>query len=106
MFNAYALNIKTNEKIQIGEYISEKSAWWDIGQNLEWDEGDNPEDWRFSVEEAPQIKCPNCGSTAQVKLTWEERFGEKDTKYTKEFKCGCGCTFEAIYKLSELKILK
>lgn len=51
------------------------------------------------------IRCPYCGSTAQVKLTWEERFGEKDLQHTKEFECGCGCVFEAIYTVSSIKIL-
>lgn len=50
MFNVYAINIKTNEKIKIGEYTSEKYAWWDIAHNLEWDENDNQKDWSFCVE--------------------------------------------------------
>jgi hypothetical protein len=32
------------------------------------------------------IKCPNCGSTAQVRLIL--------VKYDRdEYKCGCGCRF-------------
>lgn len=32
------------------------------------------------------IKCPNCGSTAQVRMTL--------VKYDREeYKCGCGCHF-------------
>ena len=32
------------------------------------------------------IKCPNCGSTAQVRMTL--------IKYDREeYKCGCGCHF-------------
>lgn len=32
------------------------------------------------------MKCPNCGSTAQVKLV--------RVKYDRdEYKCGCGCEF-------------
>ena len=39
-----------------------------------------------------QIKCPNCGSTAQVKLVRED-CSSYDTKKTKEYVCGCGCRF-------------
>lgn len=51
------------------------------------------------------IRCPYCGSTAQVKLTWEEPFAEKDTEHIREFECGCGCVFEATYTVSNIKIL-
>ena len=52
-----------------------------------------------------RIKCPNCGSTAQVDLVWEDR-SSYDTKKTKEFICGCGCNFEVIFKAVEVNILK
>ena len=37
------------------------------------------------------IKCPNCGSTAQVKedLFWRKMFDNTVHHYN----CGCGCTF-------------
>lgn len=39
-------------------------------------------------------KCPNCGSTAQVK-----KIGCSDTRehFIERFECGCGCQFDAIY---------
>ena len=51
------------------------------------------------------IKCPHCGSTAQIELVWEDRDSYSTTK-TKEYECGCGCHFEAIFTLTETKILK
>ena len=52
-----------------------------------------------------RIKCPNCGSTAQVELVWEDR-SSYSTKKTKEFICGCGCNFEVIFEAVEVNILK
>lgn len=38
------------------------------------------------------IKCPNCGSTAQVKKNIP--FTDKDGNYiNQEYYCGCGCYF-------------
>ena len=52
-----------------------------------------------------KIKCPNCGSTAQVELVWEDR-DSYSTKKTKEYICGCGCRFEVIFEAKEVNILK
>ena len=53
------------------------------------------------------IKCPICGSTAQVKLTnyfnWECRGSCGITEY---YKCGCGCTFNRKYQLYDIEIEK
>lgn len=51
-----------------------------------------------------RIKCPRCGSTAQVRLMWEDR-NDYGIKKFKEYACGCGCHFEAIFELKETKIL-
>lgn len=39
-------------------------------------------------------KCPNCGSTAQVKVI-ETNFVEDGWKITlyRDYECGCGCCF-------------
>ena len=50
------------------------------------------------------IRCPNCGSTAQVELVWEDR-SSYDTESVKEYVCGCGCHFEAIFTLTKTSIL-
>jgi C4-type Zn-finger protein len=52
-----------------------------------------------------RIKCPNCGSTAQVELVWED-YDSYSTKKIKEYNCGCGCSFEAIFELVNIKVLK
>ena len=51
------------------------------------------------------MKCPNCGSTAQVRLVWEDESKSTQRRY-KEYKCGCGCRFKATYGLVNIKILK
>lgn len=52
-----------------------------------------------------RIKCPNCGSTAQPELMWED-FDSYSTKTIKEYICGCGCHFEVIFEVKEVNILK
>lgn len=52
-----------------------------------------------------RIKCPNCGSTAQVELVWADR-SSYSTTHTKEYECGCGCHFEVIFEVKTIKILK
>lgn len=34
------------------------------------------------------MRCPNCGSSAQVKSYWESGNG---TRLNAEYICGCGC---------------
>jgi hypothetical protein len=51
-----------------------------------------------------RIKCPNCGSTAQPELVWEDRDSYSTTK-TKEYICGCGCHFEVIFEAKKTNIL-
>lgn len=50
------------------------------------------------------IKCPNCGSTAQVSLAWEnaDKYG---VKFEREYVCGCGILFSARYEAVEIKPL-
>lgn len=52
-----------------------------------------------------RIKCPNCGSTAQVELTRKDWDDYSATK-TNEYECGCGCHFEVIFEAKEVNILK
>ena len=49
------------------------------------------------------IKCPNCGSTAQVRF---DRVADtfNDDCHIDIYKCGCGCVFEAIYELREVNV--
>lgn len=50
------------------------------------------------------MKCPNCGSTAQLKCVWVDEDKYTNTHY-KEYKCGCGCHFVAVFEVKE-KIIK
>jgi len=46
-----------------------------------------------------EIKCPHCGSTAQVKVCDVSMNYDREV-YTKLCQCGCGCRFEARFRLS------
>lgn len=43
------------------------------------------------------IKCPNCGSSAQIRVHYTTN--EDGTKIIKTSVCGCGCTTTATYTL-------
>lgn len=52
-----------------------------------------------------RVKCPNCGSGAQTRLIWEDAT-RYSTELIREYRCGCGCTFRAIFEVKETNILK
>ncbi len=51
MYVAFATNEKTGEVVELETFNSAEDAWWEIENNLEWDEEDNPADWTFQVVE-------------------------------------------------------
>ena len=51
------------------------------------------------------VRCPNCGSTAQVRLARIMRSG-KHNERIEEYNCGCGCHFKATYTLARIEITK
>ena len=51
------------------------------------------------------VKCPNCGSTAQVEYK-AERFDIYDNTICEMYFCGCGCEFHRIVKVKEIIITK
>lgn len=51
------------------------------------------------------IKCPNCGSSAQINLVWRE-YSSYGTQEVKEYECGCGCYFEVIFEAKLINIKK
>lgn len=51
------------------------------------------------------IKCPNCGSTAQVGWVWSDD-NIYDTERSSDYVCGCGCEFSVIYKAVDTEIIK
>ena len=52
-----------------------------------------------------RIKCPWCGSTAQVELLWEDRDGYS-TKTQREYGCKCGCEFEVTFTQTHTALIK
>lgn len=51
-----------------------------------------------------KIACPNCGSTAQVRIVWQpNNFCEGENPI--EYKCGCGCHFVGYFKLDAIMIM-
>lgn len=55
MFKIVALNNKTSEKLEWFGYNSQEEAQYDLDNNIEWDEDDNPEEWKFSIEESDEV---------------------------------------------------
>ena len=51
------------------------------------------------------IKCPNCGSTAQVQWIGNP-FERWDGRIGLSYECGCGCCFNILYKYDETEIVK
>jgi hypothetical protein len=51
------------------------------------------------------IKCPNCGSTAQPELTYLDSSSNRTVKKD-DYICGCGCRFTAKFQLVETEILE
>lgn len=47
------------------------------------------------------IKCPHCGSSAQVKLSPTARLSDNQAYLTLGAECGCGCNFTADYYVPE-----
>lgn len=48
---AFATNERTGEVIELETFDTAEDAWWNIKNNLEWDEDDNREEWTFQVVE-------------------------------------------------------
>lgn len=51
------------------------------------------------------IKCPACGSTAQVEMVWQSCSDGRYTVIEREYQCGCGATFEGTFELTNTKLL-
>ena len=50
------------------------------------------------------MTCPNCGSSAQIRIVWRDDEEYTNTLY-REYVCGCGCHFTAVFECKE-KIIK
>lgn len=44
-------------------------------------------------------RCPNCGSTAQIRLAYE---GMTSASLSRTYKCGCGASVTIVYKKVEV----
>ena len=49
------------------------------------------------------IRCPNCGSGAQVKLVWVD--SDMYTTHYKQYTCGCGCDFVVTFEVTKIQII-
>lgn len=49
-----------------------------------------------------RIKCPNCGSTAQIERLYLDTSAE--TERTDDYACGCGCVFTVVYEVVSVDI--
>ena len=52
-----------------------------------------------------RLKCPKCGLAAQIELVWADRESYSNRVF-KEYKCDCGCYFEAVFELKKINELK
>lgn len=50
------------------------------------------------------IRCPNCGSSAQVEVL--DHSNNYDENPKTDFLCGCGCHFEITYQVKKIEILQ
>lgn len=49
-----------------------------------------------------RIKCPNCGSTAQIERLYLDINAE--TKRADDYTCGCGYVFTVVYEVVSVDI--
>ena len=47
------------------------------------------------------MKCPNCGSSAQVRSTGAPTLSVNELVLTENFTCGCGAYFSTYYERNE-----
>ena len=43
------------------------------------------------------MRCPKCGSSAQVRIVWRDDEEYSNILY-RDYECGCGCHFTAVYE--------
>ena len=57
MFKVMAKFMKTNEVMTLGIFDTYDEAQWNIDNNIEWDEDDNPSEWKLYVEAEEDFYC-------------------------------------------------
>ena len=58
MVEVWAINKVTDEELLLGYCDTEKDAQEDIDNITEWDDLDNPDDWRFEIRPAEYYEEP------------------------------------------------
>ena len=58
------------------------------------------------IKEGIFIKCPNCGSTAQVEMVWESCSDGRYSRLERDYVCGCGCEFTVFFEAESFAINK
>jgi hypothetical protein len=58
MVEVWAINKVTEEELFLGYCDTEEDAQEDIDNNIEWDDLDNPDDWRFEIRPAEDYEEP------------------------------------------------
>ena len=49
------------------------------------------------------IKCPRCGSTAQLRQIGSVTVSEHRRYFCEVYECGCSCTFEILFPRREIE---
>ena len=52
------------------------------------------------------IKCPACGSTAQVEMVWGSCSDGRYSRLERDYECGCSCNFTVFFEATEFAINK
>ena len=50
------------------------------------------------------VKCPYCGSTSQPKRVGMVSVSANEQYFCENYKCSCGCYFEALYPRKEVEM--
>ena len=50
------------------------------------------------------VKCPLCGSTAQVRCTYRDDMEDTHEIY-RTYECGCGCKFALVFRHAETLLM-
>ena len=58
MVEVWAINEVTEEELFLGYCDTEDDAQEDIDNNIEWDDLDNPDDWRFEIRQVEDYEEP------------------------------------------------
>lgn len=58
------------------------------------------------IKDGTFIKCPSCGSTAQVELVWSGHSDGRYSRIERDYACGCGCEFTVFFEATEFIINK